>query len=85
MATNKPIIVSNAKEAEEAAKIIMAKLDRLFPLQLSYAVKSANAERECQYKFYKCRFQQIDNQIVELNRALTLVAEFLPMPQNFPL
>jgi hypothetical protein len=85
MASKLNIIVTNAKEAEEAATIIMAKIDKLFPLQISYAVKAANAHRECQYRFYKCKFQLIDNQIVELNRTLTEIATFLPMPQNFPL
>lgn len=84
MAT-KRIIVTNAIEAEEAAKELMAIFDRIYPLKLAYAIKAKSAEREQQYQFYKCRFQQIDNQVIEVSRALTLVAEFLPMPQNFPL
>ena len=85
MASKLHFLVSNATDAEEVANIILAKLDKLRPLQLAWAYKAGTAERECQYKFYKCKFQQIDNQIVVLNRALTDVATFLPMPANFPL
>jgi hypothetical protein len=85
MAAKLHFLVSNASEAEEVANIILAKLDKLRPLHLAWAHKAGTAERESQYRFYKCKFQQVDNQMVLLNRALTEVSVFLPMPANFPL
>lgn len=85
MASKLHFLISNATEAQEVAQIIMAKLDHLRPIQLAWAHKAGNAQRDCQYRFYMCKFQLVDNQIVQLNRALTEIAEFLPMPKNFPL
>ena len=84
MATKIHYLVSNATEAETAAKAIIDKIDNLRPLQIDYACKAADAMRDCQYQFYFCKFQIVDNQIIALNRALTEVATFLPMPSNFP-
>ena len=80
----KEFIISNEIEAENALILIMQRQDYLRGVRNTAAVNAANAERECQYQTYFCQVLTADNKLVQTYHATNLIAEFLPMPANFP-
>ena len=85
MASKQTLFVTNAQEAEVALTKIMEHQDQLREKRKQVLEKAENAERDQQYQFYTCQAQILDNKLFVADKAIQIIAEFLPMPQNFPL
>jgi NADH:ubiquinone oxidoreductase subunit E len=85
MASKQTLFVTNAQDAEVALIKIMEHQDQLREKRTQALAKAKNAQRDQQYQFYSCQAKILDNKLFVTDKAIQLIAEFLPMPQNFPL